>query len=266
MEETSKPKIKLSLKALKMPDLSDKPHLAVALIIAATLTLGAIISVWLLTSGLVRYKTTSGAITVSGSARREITSDWVVWSGWYSYKAANLTEAYQGLVANRDKVKNYFMDQGLKEDDLTFSSTSTMVNYVILPSGMYSSTVESYVLSESVEIRSKNVERVTELSRGATELIDQGVEFQSNPPQYFYTKIADLKQEMLALATKDAFNRAKQIAKNSKSRIGGLRSAKQGVFQITPRFSNEISDYGINDTSSLEKEITAVVSCSFSVR
>lgn len=263
MDEEKKPKLRLNI---RMVDLSGKPHLAVALIIATILTLGAITSVWLLTSGLVKYKTTSGAITVNGSARREIISDWVVWSGNYSFKAATLKEAYRGLVENRDKVKDYFLDKGLKEDDLIFSSTNTMVNYVILPSGMYSNTVESYALSESVEIRSKEVDKVGELSRGATELIDQGVEFQSNPPQYFYTKIADLKQEMLALATKDAFSRAQQIAKNSRSRIGSLRSAKQGVFQITPRYSHDISDYGINDTSSLDKEITAVVSCSFSVR
>ncbi len=255
-----------NFKMPKMPDLTDKPQLIVALIITAILTLGAIASVYLLTSGLIRYKSTAGAITVSGSAKKQITSDWVVWTGSYSYKSATLSEAYKGLVSNRAKVKDYFVSKGIAEKDLIFSSTSTMVNNVILPNGNYSNEIESYVLSESVEIASKNVDKVTELSRGATELIDQGVEFQSNPPQYFYTKIADLKQEMLALATKDAFNRAKQIAKNSRSRIGSLRSAKQGVFQITPRYSNEISDYGINDTSSLEKEITAVVSCSFSVR
>lgn len=141
----------------------------------------------------------------------------------------------------------------------------TNINRVILPNGQMSNQVESYTLSQNIEIRSKDVEKVTQLSRGATELINQGVEFQSNPPQYFYTKIADLKVEMLTLATKDAFNRAQKIAENANSRLGILRSAKQGVFQITPRYSNDIADYGINDTSSLEKEITAVVNTSFTI-
>jgi uncharacterized protein len=84
------------------------------------------------------------------------------------------------------------------------------------------------------------------------------------PPMYFYTKIADLKIDMLALATKDARNRAGKIAENAGSKLGELKSAKMGVFQITPINSNEVSDYGINDTSSIEKEIMSVVNCVFS--
>lgn len=229
-------------------------------------TAGLIISTWVFTSGLVKYKSSSGAITVNGSAKREIKSDWVVWSGSYSFQSPNLTEAYKGLVENSAKVKTYFLNKGVPEKELIFSSVFTTVNRVILPNGQMSNQVESYTLSQNVELRSEDVEKVTQLSRGATELINQGVEFQSNPPQYFYTKIANLKVEMLTLATKDAFNRAQKIAENANSNLGMLLSAKQGVFQITPRYSNEISDYGVNDTSSLEKEITAVVNCSFTIQ
>lgn len=136
----------------------------------------------------------------------------------------------------------------------------------MLPSGQYTNEIESYRLYQHVEIRSQDVDKITVLSREATELINQGVEFQSYPPQYFYTKIADLKIEMLALATKDARTRAEQIAENTNSKVGALRTAKMGVFQITPLYSNEISDYGINDTSSLVKEITAVMNCEFDIR
>ncbi|WP_420795975.1 SIMPL domain-containing protein [Desulforamulus profundi] len=98
------------------------------------------------------------------------------------------------------------------------------------------------------------------------ELIEQGVVFESQPPQYFYTKLNDLKVNMLAEATKDAKLRAEKMASSTGSRIGSQRSAKMGVFQITAVNSNEISDYGINDTSSIEKEITAVVNVEFSVK
>lgn len=234
--------------------------------IAVIITAGLIISTGIFTGGLVKYKSATGAITVTGSAKKEIKSDWVVWSGSYSFQSPSLTEAYKELVGNREKVKKYFLDKGIPEQELIFSSVYTSANKVILPNGQYSNQVESYLLSQTVEIRSKDVDKVTQFSRGATELINQGVEFQSNPPQYFYTKIADLKVEMLTLATKDAFSRAQKIAENAQSSLGSLRSAKQGVFQITPRYSNEVSDYGINDTSSMEKEITAVVNCSFTIQ
>ncbi len=89
---------------------------------------------------------------------------------------------------------------------------------------------------------------------------------QSEPPRYLYTKLGDLKIEMLAEATKDATARARQIADNSGAKLGAVREARMGVMQINPAHSTEVSDSGNNDTTSLEKEITAVVSAKFELR
>jgi hypothetical protein len=70
---------------------------------------------------------------------------------------------------------------------------------------------------------------------------------------------------MLSEATQDARARADAIARSAGGEIGAVRSVRMGVFQITPRHSTEVSDYGINDTSSLEKDITAVVRVTFAV-
>ena len=99
-----------------------------------------------------------------------------------------------------------------------------------------------------------------------TELLNEGVAFRSDPPQYLYTKLADIKVTMLAEATKDATKRAGMIAENAGSKLGDLTYADMGVMQITPLYSKEVSDYGINDTYSLEKEITAVVHCTFEIK
>jgi hypothetical protein len=84
-------------------------------------------------------------------------------------------------------------------------------------------------------------------------------------PEYLYTKIQEAKVEMLAAAARDAKLRAEQIAEATESEIGAVRAARMGVLQITPAYSVEVSDYGINDTSSLEKDITAVVSMEFEI-
>lgn len=235
---------------------------AVALILA----LGLVVSSWILTGGLVKIKGGDNTITVTGSAKKQIKSDLVVWSGNYSCTAASQVEAYTQLKEHQNKVKAYLSDKGIGNAEMVFSSINTVVNHTLLPNGQYSNQIESYSLNQSVEIRSKDVEKLTQLARESTELINQGVNFQSNPPQYFYTRIADLKVEMLALATKDANSRAQQIAENAGSKAGSLRAAKMGVFQITPLYSNDISDYGVNDTSSLDKEITAVVTCTFQIK
>src|SRR5262249_25096317 len=102
-------------------------------------------------------------------------------------------------------------------------------------------------------------------SGDSVSLIDEGVMFTTNSPEYIYTKAGEAKIEMLAEATKDARLRADQIASQGGRGIAHLRSAKMGVFQITPLHSLQTSSEGVNDTSSSEKTITAVVAATFSM-
>lgn len=232
--------------------------------IPVILALGLIISSYIVTTGIVKTKTST--ITVTGSVKKQIRSDPIVWRGSFSATSPQIPEAYKWLKVSSDKVKNYLKSKGIEEKDMVFSSISTATNLVALPNGQLSNKVESYRLVQTVEISSTDVDKLTAISREATELINEGVAFESNPPEYFYTKLADVKVELLGLATKDARTRAEQIAKSTGSAIGNLRSAKMGVFQITPLYSTEVSDFGINDTSSIDKEITAVVTCDFEIK
>lgn len=233
---------------------------------AVILALGLIISSSIVTLGLVKIKNAGNTITVTGSAKKKIVSDLAVWTGSFSVRSKDLKSGYQQLKANEAIVKKYLLEKGIPEKDIEFSSINTTTNYVVGPNGMYTNEVESYVLTEEVKVEARNVQKIKQLALDATDLMNQGLEFQSFPPQYFYTKLAELKIQMLSLATQNAKQRAEEIARNAGGKVGALRSAHMGVFQITPLYSNEISDYGINDTSSLEKEITAVVNCSFEIK
>jgi len=161
---------------------------------------------------------------------------------------------------------DYLLAQGVTKDKIVFSSINTNTYYIILPSGQYTSDVDYYELNQTVTISSGEIDKVTEISRNVTELINEGIQFQSNAPQYMYTKIADMKVTMLAEATKDARKRAEMIAENAGNKLGSLKYADMGVIQIAPLYSNEVSDYGMNDTYSLEKEITAIVHCEFEIK
>lgn len=235
------------------------------IVIAVILALGLVLSAWVVGNSFVKAKEAGNSISITGSAKQQIKSDLAVWNGSYSANATEMTAAYSKLQESQNKVRTYLKSKGIASKDMVFSSINTNIRYLTLPNGQMSNQVESYELNQQVEIKSKDVDKITTLSREATDLINEGVEFQSMPPQYFYTKIADLKIEMLSLATKDAMKRAEQIAANTNSKVGALRSAQMGVFQITPLYSNEVSDYGVNDTSSLDKEITAVMTCQFQI-
>jgi len=240
--------------------IGDYSRIIVAIIIVA----GMIAASFYVTSGFVKIKSGSNVITVTGSAKKQITSDLVVWTGTFSAKSQDLKTAYSLLEGNKNSVQTYLDKQGLT-DTIVYSSINTNVHYVMGQYGQQTSEIEAYELSQDVTISSANIDKITEISRNITELINEGVQFQSQPPQYMYTKIADLKIEMLAAATKDATTRAQMIAENAGSKLGKLKSASMGVFQITPKYSNDVTDSGISDTSSLDKEITAVVNCQFYV-
>lgn len=235
-------------------------------IVALIIALGLIASSAIVSNSLIEIKGAKNSIIVTGSAKQQITSDMIVWSGYFSVKSPVLVDAYKHLESDRSIVKSYLLEKGVPEDQIVFSAISTYTTNKTLPSGQWTNEIDYYNLSQTVTISSKDIEKVTAISRQITELINEGIEFQSNPPQYLYTQIADLKVTMLAEATKDAAKRAEMIAENANSRIGSLRYADMGVIQITPLYSTEISDIGMNDTSSIEKEITAVVHCEFEVK
>ncbi|MDD3349235.1 MAG: SIMPL domain-containing protein [Eubacteriales bacterium] len=235
-------------------------------IIAVIIVVGLIASSIILASSIVKIKGGDNRIIVTGSAKQQITSDLIVWTGSFNAKSPNLQEAYAQLDADKKVVLAYLVKQGVPKDKIVFSSINTYTNYIILPNGQYTSEIDYYDLNQTVTISSEEIDKITEISRNVTELINEGIQFQSNSPQYLYTKIADLKVTMLAEATKDAKKRAEMISENAGSSLGELKYADMGVIQISPLYSNEVSDYGMNDTYSLEKEITAIVHCEFDIK
>jgi hypothetical protein len=235
-------------------------------VIAVIVGLAMIVCTLILANTVNNYTRSKNTIAVTGAAKKQITSDSIIWQGIFSVQSPQLSEAYASLSQDLIKVKSYLKAKGIAEKDIVVSSINTMEVNEINANGMYSNVIIGYRLTQSIEIKSKDVNKIEEISRASTELLDQGVQFQSQPPRYFYTKLNDLKIDMLAEASKDARRRAEMLVENSGSRIVGLRSSKMGVFQITAPFSNEVSDYGINDTSSKEKEITSVVNAEFLVK
>ena len=229
--------------------------------LAVALVLSSIVGAWAYTHA----KKSEESVTVTGSAKKRIKSDLVIWRSGVSFQAPQLSEAYKALSDNIPRVKQYILSKGVPEDQITVSSISSTTLHDKDSDGNESAKITGYSLRQEIQVRSSDVDKIERLAREATELINQGILLESNAPEYYYTKLGDLKIEMLAEAAKDAKVRAQQIASSTGSTIGSVRSAKMGVLQITAADSNEVSDSGMNDTSSLEKDITAVVNVSFAV-
>ena len=97
-------------------------------------------------------------------------------------------------------------------------------------------------------------------------MTEKGIEISGYEPSYYYSKLSDLKVEMLEKASKDAKQRAKAMLKATGNSVGKVQSLQMGVFQITPENSNDVSDMGISDSSSIKKKVTSVANVTFRIK
>ena len=207
----------------------------------------------------------SQVISITGSARRNVTSDLVIWRARFSVQADTLMAAQQRLKEDRAKVEAWLRlhaiqdfqlqpvqiadirSRGNKDDD----TTTKLIGYRV---------------SQNVEIVSDKVDQVPRIASDSTALLEQGVAFVSEQMDFIYTKAGEAKIELMAEATKDARARAEQIAAQGGRTIKQLRSARMGVVQINPRYSTATSWEGNNDTSSPEKTMITTVNATFALR
>jgi hypothetical protein len=213
------------------------------LVIAAA----AIISVFILGNAF-KYRTKAAeTITVTGLAEREFTSDLIVWGGSFSRNAFTLKDAYALLKADEGAIRQYLNSKGIGDSSIVFSSVTMMKNFENKyddRGNQTSSVFSGYSLTGNVRVESKEIDSVEKLSREITELLEKGIELNSNAPEYYYTRLNELKIDLLANASADAKTRAETIAKNSGTDLKGLSKASMGVFQITGKNVNELYSYG----------------------
>ncbi|WP_242919519.1 SIMPL domain-containing protein [Pontibacter liquoris] len=237
----------------------------VSQLVLATMVLGISFIVCTLLFGtfLKARSRANQTINVTGSAKRDIVADLGILRGNLQASGASAEQAYQQLQQQRPVLINYLKSQGFAEAAINQNTINLNPVYELSKQGFPSNIILSYTASQMIDVQSKDVKKLKAISLDITSLVEKGVNFSVSPPEYYYTRLADLKVEIQADAAKDALNRARKIAEATGSDLGPITTARMGVIQITPVNSNMISDYGINDVSSIDKEITAVVSASF---
>jgi hypothetical protein len=224
---------------------------------AAIIGIAFIIGLFLVGKAYKYRSTSQETITVTGSAEKDFVSDLIVWKGTYSRKSMELKSAYAQLKADETLVKNYLLGKGIQASEMVFSSINITkeFNYLTDANGRsLGQQFSGYNLTQTVRIESPNVDKIDAVSREATELIQQGIEFNSMPPLFYYTQLTQVKMDLLAKASADGKQRAEIIAKNAGSSLKKLNKANLGVFQITGKNTDEDYSYGGTfNTSSRDK-------------
>lgn len=233
------------------------------IVASAIIGLSFIIAFFIFSGAYKDARKTSQQINVTGSAKLAIKSDLGILGVSIGSYGTTQAAAYKALEAQKPALLQYLASQGFTKEMIEFQTVSNFPNYVLNEQGYSTGVIQSYSYSQRLVIQSNDVKKIQELSLSLPTLVEQGIPVQIEPPQYQYTKLSDVKVQVQAEAAKDAMMRAKKIAEATGSKLGSIREARMGVLQITPKNSTEISDYGMNDVSAIEKEITAVVNASF---
>ena len=218
------------------------------------------------------YKTRGdrkGNVSVTGLGSIDFESDEVVWSGIFETTDEDLASAFEAIRADRKVVEDYLLGKGIKQEELTFRQVNTddVERSKYNDYGKYvGSEFEAYRLSQVVTIDSKDLERVITISREISELLEQGLQFRSYNPKFYYSELDKLKLNLIEQASENGRVRAEQIAKNSNSQLNGLKDARLGVFQILGYNSGESYSWsGTFNTSSRWKTASITVKMDFEV-
>lgn len=237
------------------------------LLVAAVCGLSLIVAFWIAGAAFKYKSKVNETIVVTGLAEKDFVSDLIVWNGSYSRKSMDLKAAYASLKMDESSIRAYLKEKGVTENEMVFSAVEINKDFDYRQDENGRSlgqTFTGYNLKQVVNVESKNVDKLEKISREATELIQSGIELNSPAPSYFYSKLAEIKVDLLGKASEDAKNRAKNIAQNAGSKLGKLRKATMGVFQITGKNSNEDYSYGgVFNTSSKNKTGSITIRAEF---
>lgn len=206
-------------------------------------------------------------ISVTGSAYEIVKSDSGKLSFDIAVQAPTKADAYRIMKSQLPVVQNYLTDKGIKPENVEVNTYNGYYSYKYNPvTRNYTNEIDFYRLSQPVQVTSDDVNKIKEISIDIQNLLDKGIDININQTAYFYSKLSDLKVKLLESATDDAKERASAMLKATHNRVGKIQSVKMGVFQITEVDSTNVSDMGINDTSTIDKKVTAVANVVFKIK
>lgn len=219
----------------------------ISLIVSALLlAIGLATAGCMIKSGLKQFNNTANFVNVKGLATKDVEADLVIWPIKHAATGAELPAVQAEVEANTQKTLAFLKAQGLTEADIT----SRRLEVTDLLAQQYRSNDANnsrFIVSETVIVRTNNLDAVDKASQNIGALLKEGVSVMrgdvnsgdsSGNPQYIFTKLNDIKPSMIAEATKSAREAAAQFASDSGAKVGKLKSANQGLFEIQPRDSS----------------------------
>lgn len=231
---------------------------------AIILALGLIVAAVIGGLAVAGIKRAGDQITVTGSATRPVRADFAVWRLDVTGHSQTQLDATREAAAGAGRVRAWLVSQGFADSAVTVNTPFTMVQNEYI-NGMDTGRILGYRVTQQVEVRTPDVDRIATLAGDLTSLLNDGVPVVGQAPEYLFAKLPEIRGPLLAEATRDSRTRAEEIVTAAGATVGRIKSVQVGVFQVRRRQSTDVSDYGMYDTSDRNKDVTAVVRVTFAL-
>lgn len=200
------------------------------------------------------------AVTVKGLAETDVEADLAIWEIKYVATGNDLVKTKTNLEKQTEAILTFLHDNNFNDDEIEMGGTDTN-DLMANPYRGNEAITSRFILTKSIIVRSNQVNNVAATYTNAGDLINSGVVFENqygSPVTYIFTKLNEIKPQMLELATKNARQAALEFAKSSDSRVGKIHSANQGVFSILPRDNS-----GANESQQINKKVRVVATIEY---
>ncbi len=196
---------------------------------------------YLLGQAAIEVKEYERSVTAKGLSEQEHPADEVIWPISFSVAGNDLTAVYEELDQTSKRVREFLASTGLKEGEITLANPN-LTDKSAQAWGDGQNAQYRYVATRTVTVYSNQVALVRTAMGGLLELGKQGIAFTGdayqNQVEYLFTRLNEVKPEMIEEATRNAREVATKFAADSDSQLGKIRSASQGQFSIEPRDTN----------------------------
>lgn len=228
------------------------------IVVAMVMAFGLALAGWFVKEGLIHLNGGERAVSVRGVAERDVQADLAIWPIQYTVTDNDLTAAQAALNTQGAKVEGFLQAQGLPAENVKVQKVEVtdLLAQQYRPDNIQNGR---YILNKTYMVRTNDVALVDKMYRNVGDLIAQGVILaQGSGPSYMFTKLNDVKPEMIAQATRSAREGAEKFAADSGAKVGGIKTASQGLFTINAR-----DDDNAGESSVIDKRVRVVTTIEY---
>lgn len=236
---------------------------SVSIFLSACILAAAVVCAsFFLREGLIRFNAPQGIVSVKGLAEQDVEADLGVWRISHTVKEWDLPTARQKLQANQQIIESFLKQNGFTAEEYARKSINLYQGReVVTQTGDVQEYNNTYEITQTITVRSAKVRDIEKAAQNTFALIAQDVLLVNSDPVYMYTKLNDIKPDMITLATRNAREAAQRFAQDSSSKVGKIISADQGWFNILSAYGSEVEA----EQASIEKKVRVITTVNFSL-